>query len=213
MAVHQRLEQVVDALDRLGDSRIGHDSVIEILSAAELEDGSLRPFLHFSDDHYCRNLVHRTGRFDVMLLCWRPGQRTPVHNHNGQMGWVRVLRGRIEETHYQHPAGSGDVDLSTIEIDDDMVGHNVVLREKQHLVVPAGPGVVSVDRERPIHRLANPRENGGAEPAVTLHVYSLPHDSCLVFDVDQRTCWRRQLKFDTVPYSLDRPPAGSGPRN
>jgi hypothetical protein len=34
---------------------------------------------------------------------------------------------------------------------------------------------------------------------VTLHVYSLPHDRCLLFDPVSRTCEPRQLAFDPLP--------------
>jgi len=35
----------------------------------------------------------------------------------------------------------------------------------------------------------------GREPAVSLHLYSRPIDSCVAFDVEQRRCYRRQLSF------------------
>jgi hypothetical protein len=29
-----------------------------------------------------------------------------------------------------------------------------------------------------------------------MHIYSRPIDSCVVFDVDRQTCFRRDLKYD-----------------
>ena len=31
---------------------------------------------------------------------------------------------------------------------------------------------------------------------VTLHIYAPAHDACLAFDVDKRTCARRELAYD-----------------
>jgi cysteine dioxygenase len=152
---------------------------------------ALHPYQNFRDDRYTRSLVHRSDLFDVMVLCWRPGQATPVHNHSGQRGWVRVLRGAIEETTYRS-SHEGDADLSIIEIDDEGVGHNVFLEELGQGVLAAGPGVVTADRTRAIHRIGNPAR----EDTVTLHVYSRPHDCCLVFDPAARTCRRKELVFD-----------------
>ena len=28
-----------------------------------------------------------------MAVCWKPGQRTVIHTHNGQLGWMRCSRG------------------------------------------------------------------------------------------------------------------------
>ena len=40
----------------------------------------------------------------------------------------------------------------------------------------------------------SPRERN--ERAVSMHVYSRPIDSCVVFDMDAQTCYRRDLKYD-----------------
>jgi cysteine dioxygenase len=39
----------------------------------------------------------------------------------------------------------------------------------------------------------------GKEPALSLHIYSRPIDSCVAFDLEHRRCYRRQLSF----YSRD----------
>jgi len=65
-------------------------------------------------------------------------------------------------------------------------------------VVSQRGAIATVDRLRAIHRIGNPLETALGETAVTLHVYSKPHDVCLVFDKDARTCSRRELRFDNV---------------
>ena len=45
-----------------------------------------------------------------------------------------------------------------------------------------------------IHRIRNLAEWN--ERAVSMHVYSRPIDSCVVFDMDAQTCYRRDLKYD-----------------
>jgi predicted metal-dependent enzyme (double-stranded beta helix superfamily) len=192
------LTAIVDDLRGLPPARIDVDTVREILSAGTLDEASLRPFLGFADDHYSRRLVHRSEWFDVMVLSWRPGQVTPVHNHSGQLGWVRLVRGRIEEHSYAYPGGQAFADPATVEIDDDGIGHGVdLVHTGQALVADVG-AVATVDRVRAIHTLGNPREHAADDNAVTLHVYSRPHDHCLCFDLQQRTCWQRQLSFDPV---------------
>jgi hypothetical protein len=35
----------------------------------------------------------------------------------------------------------------------------------------------------------------GREPAISIHVYSRPIESCVAFDLENRRCYRRQLSF------------------
>lgn len=201
------LDELVTRLRGLAAAEFTHDRLDDILGGRPIREGTWQPRVRFRDDKYARHLIHREELFEVMLLCWKPGQLSPVHNHQGNSGWVRVLRGRMEETHWSPPdwvvagvpmPGASD----TFDIDEDGVGHGLVLRKSAHLVHVAGPAVCSVDRARPIHRLGNPKQHAGDEPAVTLHVYSRPHDACLTFDVDASTCRRVDLAYDSLPAGM-----------
>lgn len=190
------ISSVVDALEALPTDRISVESVAAILGEGALEEASLRPYIGFCDDHYARRLVHRSDRFDVMVLSWLPGQRTPVHNHSGQLGWVRLVRGVIEETHFSCRQPGALEDTSRLEIDAEGRGHGIGLDRTSHALIGDVGAVAAVDRVRAIHQLGNPEQGSQADRTVTLHVYSLPHDSCMCFDPEDETCWRRELRFD-----------------
>ena len=187
------LGDLLRSLDGLGPEDVTQDSVSAMLSAVEATDRALAPFLDFRDDRYTRNLVRRTPLFDVIVLCWRPGHVTPIHNHDGQRGWVRVVRGALEEVAYEttapgaHAAEDACLSLKSGKLIETTCG-----------VVHASEAVVTVDTERAIHRLGNPAPAGG-ENAVSLHVYSKPHDTCLVFDEKTGRVERRRLEFDSRP--------------
>ena len=196
------LDQVVADLQGLAAPDFTHARLDEILGARPIRESSWLPRMAFRDDKYARHSIHRTDLFDLILLCWKPGQLSPIHNHQGNSGWVRVLRGRMEETHWQPPAWVvAGVPMpnaaSNFDIDEDGVGHGIALQKSQHFVHPAGPAVCSVDRARPIHQLGNPLRHPDDEPAVTLHVYCRPHDACLTFDAEKETCTRVELRFDS----------------
>lgn len=195
------LADLVNRLLTLSPSEFTISRVSTILSERPIRSSSLQSFLNFRDAKYARNLVHRCDAFEMMVLCWQPGQVTPIHNHAGQCGWVRVLRGRMEETDYAAPdwMRGGVIPPGRIEIDDDGVGHGITLTELDTRVIEAGSAVSAVDRARSIHRLGNPKRHAGDERAVTLHVYARPHDSCLNFDLEAATCRQVAMRFDTVP--------------
>lgn len=45
------------------------------------DDAAWRPFALFGADHYVRNCVLRTEAFELLVLCWAPGQESRIHDH------------------------------------------------------------------------------------------------------------------------------------
>ena len=182
------LDGLVSALRDLPE----HDParVAELLAAAAIPDAELDHVARFAPDHYARVRLHRDPRFEMLVLGWEPGQATPIHDHAGQHGWVRVLRGVIEETAYRaiEPLGFTHSDLRGTE------RRPAYLQVDCCAQVPAGPAVARVDPVRAIHRLRNP----GQARAITLHVYAKPHAVCLAFDMEAAVAWRREAGVDAV---------------
>jgi hypothetical protein len=53
----------------------------------------------------------------------------------------------------------------------------------------------AVDPKEPVHRVFNPREFN--ERAVSLHIYSQPFDTCIVYSPEQGTCGEIKLHYTT----------------
>ena len=77
------------------------------LENAEISSADLAPYLGFKDGNYWRHLVCRNEFVEMLVLCWRPGQRTPIHDHNGSHGGVRVCEGTMWETTFTYDATKG----------------------------------------------------------------------------------------------------------
>lgn len=190
------VEDLVELLRSAEGAPITSDRIAGLLSEVEVDEGSLRPFIRFADDHYTRNLIHRDRWFDVMTLCWMPGQGTPVHTHNGQLGWAKVLRGAIECTEYAWMGCDRPENQDVSGMDCLAGGGQVKLSAHAPVVCVPGGQVNRVTRQVTIHSLGVPC--GSTEPSVSLHVYSLPFDSCVTFDLARGRCFRRDLSFDTA---------------
>ena len=144
----------VDALRRQhADDHALADAVAERL-ARLVRDPNWLPAHHRvpADDGYCPHLVHvdPDGAWSLVSLVWKPGQRTPIHDH---VSWcvVGVYQGEEEETRYRLHA-DGD-DLFLVETD-------------RHRARP-GDTVALVPPAEDIHAVAN----AGAGIAISLHVY------------------------------------------
>jgi cysteine dioxygenase len=152
---------------------------------------SLEPYVHFRDDIYTRNLIYRDDMLEIMAVCWSPGQRTVIHTHNGQLGWMSVEQGALAVINYRW-LGCNAADNQNVSGMDCLAGATELDLERREVqeTYPGGP-VNTVDKVQTIHQVVLQ----GREPAISLHVYSRPIDSCVAFDLVQRRCYRRQLWF------------------
>jgi predicted metal-dependent enzyme (double-stranded beta helix superfamily) len=54
------------------------------------------------ETRYARHLLYHDSqdRFEVIALVWKPGQQTPLHDHDGTWGAEGVLLGRIKASNF-----------------------------------------------------------------------------------------------------------------
>ena len=109
------------------------------VSRLRLQCEDLAEFIRFSERGYQRNLVRAGGWYNVLVLCWKNGQRSPIHDHAGSVCALRVLRGVLTETLFEFTP-NGHV-KATLSRDFDAVGADL-------RIVPA-PGLATLGRSVP----------------------------------------------------------------
>ena len=150
-------ETLPDVLRRLFEALDGHrdriplEDLADHLAATPLCFEDVEPHAYFGERTYRRNLLHAGPAYQALVLCWRNGQRSPIHDHRGSSCGVRVLRGVATET--QFTLSPNGLILAT---------HSRELAE----------GSVCASQDADIHQMSN-LQAGGAD-LVTLHVYSPP---------------------------------------
>ena len=156
------LSGLVERLSRMGGPP-AFEGLSALLGGVEVTDEELRPYVSFKESTYARHRVHLGEHAELLVLCWRPGQRTPIHDHAGSYGAVRVLRGVMWETLFEMEEGEGLVYDSSREWT---------------------PGHVTGADVPDIHQLGNPDVSG--QDLVTLHLYAPPLTSLNVYKVGRR---------------------------
>jgi cysteine dioxygenase len=153
----------------------------EFLQQNPVEAESLAPHLIWNRQHYTRNLIDRTPLYELMAICWEIGQASSVHNHRDQNCWMAVPIGRllVENFHLVQQ----DLDCGTCSLEP----LNTI---EMNIAQPC-----AVNPADPVHRVVNPRDFN--QRAVSLHVYSRPFDTCIVYSPEQGTCGEIRLHFDT----------------
>lgn len=185
------LSHLVDTLRAFESEPITRERLQTYFQETAVDRSSLSPYTHFRGDMYTRNLIYRDGLVELMLVCWQPGQRTVIHTHNGQLGWMSVEQGALAVVNYKW-LGCNAADNQNVAGMDCLAGATELDLDRREVqeCYPDGP-VNTVDKVQTIHQVVVQ----GKEPVVSLHVYSRPIDSCVAFDLEQKRCYRRPLSF------------------
>ncbi len=59
--------------------------------------------VRYSGERYMRHPVYLAPDWEVMLIAWESGQKTPIHDHRGVMGSMLVFSGGLVEETFDTP--------------------------------------------------------------------------------------------------------------
>lgn len=155
--------------------------LLDFLTATQVNPDTLAPYLCWDRQHYTRNLIDKTPLYELIAICWEVGQVSSVHNHRDQNCWMAVPIGRLQVENFHLVSQNLDAGTCMLETSDTMEMN------------PGQP--CAVDPLDPVHRVLNPREFN--QRAVSLHVYSRPFDTCIVYSPEQGTCGEIKLHYTT----------------
>jgi cysteine dioxygenase len=159
----------------------GIDDILSFLQQNPVATDTLKPYLTWDGQHYTRNLIDKTPLYELVAICWEVGQTSSVHNHRDQNCWMAAPMGRLLVENYHL-------------ISQDLESGHCHL-EPSNTVEMNATQPCAVDPKEPVHRVLNPREFN--QRAVTLHVYSRPFDSCVVYSPEQSVCGEIKLHYNS----------------
>ncbi len=188
------LERFVADLRKIAEGTITRQVLYDYLVHHQPRRDDVRRYERWLDDRHTRNLIFRTPMMELMVICWNVGNVTPLHTHNGQLGWMLMLQGTLNVENYRLKRCNRPENQQVVGL-DCLAGATEIEMERLNteICAPGGP-INTVDKTQTIHRIINPVERN--QPAVSLHIYSLPIDSCVVFDLERQSCVRRDLGYD-----------------
>jgi cysteine dioxygenase len=145
-----KLPQLIDYLESLHQGAALSELTSRV-AGCDIALDDLAPFMRFSEKAYSRNLVRAGAWYNLLVLCWRNGQRSPIHDHRGSSCAVRVLQGVLTETLFAFAP-------------------NGYIKATGSRDLQPGSVIGSVDED--VHQVSNLQ--AGRADLVTLHVYSPP---------------------------------------
>lgn len=151
----------------------------KIMKRIKLKESNLQSYAQWTQQGYTRNCLDRTPTYELILLCWDVGAKTPIHGHGGEDCWVYQAKGTVEEVRFKEEAGK--------------------LTEVNRMVLTPGKLTYMHDRMG-YHALYN-RSN---TRAMTLHIYASPIDACKVYN-NSKDCFEiKEMSYHTFKESNSR---------
>ncbi|MBI5765415.1 MAG: cysteine dioxygenase family protein [Planctomycetes bacterium] len=146
--MHPQLIRLFEELDQF-DKPIAVKPLRRMVRGLRISRRDLGSYVRFGKSCYRRNLVHTGPAYQALVLCWRSGQRSPIHDHRGSACAVRVVEGIATETRFAvSPAGL------------------LFPTDSSH----ATEGSVCASFDMDIHQMGNLQPAG--RDLITLHIYS-----------------------------------------
>ena len=131
------------------DRRPGLDELDARLSSLEVNVDALEDCIGYSEDGYQRNVIKKNEHYELVAICWTPGQVTPIHDHIGSDCAFLIVSGVSTETVY--------------ETNEEGLAYPV--SDRRYV-----PGEVCAAEEPDIHRVSNNERTN----LINLHVYTPP---------------------------------------
>lgn len=144
-----------------------------IIQSINLSSTVFERYMSWCTKCYTRNCIAENEEFELILLCWEKGQKTPIHDHGGEECWVKVIQGGFKETIYR-------------------VNKDGELKSVNSIISKTGDTSYMIDFMG-CHRLEN--INDGR--TISLHLYAKPIRNCQLFDENTRTFVRKEMSYDT----------------
>ena len=145
-----------------------------IIHSIIFQENTFENYASWSNDCYTRNCIVNNDNFEIILICWCEGHVTPIHDHDGEECWVKVINGEFKETIYKED-DKGELNILKTSISKP----NEVTYMKDFMG---------------FHRL----ENVSNKRSMSLHLYAKPIRKCRIFDEKSKAFVNKDLGYDTI---------------
>ena len=167
------MDELINELKELSVKNFPNEKVYALLENSHLASRDIEDYIQFSEEKYTRHLIYKDDNFELLLMCWKSGQKAPIHGHEGEKCFMRVEKGALQFTNY-NLVSTDPLNLTKIESLKGEVGF--------------------LDGPADVHSV----ENIYNEDSITFHIYAKPYSACDVYDINTGSIYRKELTYDSM---------------
>ncbi len=165
----QSLNDLITALSE--EERTNYNNIIR---SVDLPTSAFTNYCSWSSECYTRNCIIENEKFELILLCWEEGQKTPIHDHGGEECWVKVIEGEFKETLYKKDDTDTLVSITSIVAKTNDITYMIDFMGYHCL------------------------ENLSNKRSMSLHLYAKPIRTCNIFDEKSKKFICKDLAYNTI---------------
>ena len=169
MDIAESIEELIEKLDETEPSNQG-----KVFKQMNIPISDFETYGSWDKESYTRNCIYHNNEYELILLCWKKGDATPIHGHDNQKCWVYQLQGEITEIRYEKNSSSNLIETNQMQLTPGKLAY--------------------MDGKMGYHKLNNDTDGR----AMTLHFYASPIRSCEVFNDKKDAFEIKELEYDTI---------------
>ena len=171
------IKSLINSLEKFSKEDFPIQEVSSTILDHQISEENIKKYSYFSEDCYTRNKIYKNKNFEVLLLCWLPNQGAPIHGHEGEKCWFKVIKGDLLINNYSL------ISEKPLKIEFK----NTINASDNYLDGPAD-----------VHSI----ENHSDQPVTTLHVYARPYDTCNVYNIEKKRVERLKMGYHSIDGKL-----------
>lgn len=149
-----------------------------MLAEVNVSREDIAPSCLFGQKGYKRNTIASSPWYELLALCWRSGDFTPIHDHQGVSCAFKVISGQGTEIRFESTPSGLVCPVQSVKMN---------------------PGYICAADDPDIHQVANMQ--GPGEDLITLHIYSPPIKQMNVYQFATRISDDAAAAYKPTPAS------------
>jgi len=82
------------------ETKLKNTTLFNLFGSINYKGDDWKNHINFSDFNYQRKLVHQGEQVEILILSWKKGQKTKIHDHSENGCVLSVLQGKLKEQRY-----------------------------------------------------------------------------------------------------------------
>ena len=116
------MHNLIKSIKQLSNENFPNDKVYELLNNSYLKETEIAAYIKYDNHKYTRHLIYKDEDFEILIMCWKPGHKAPIHGHEGEKCFMRVEKGSLLFTNY-NLISTSPLDLQKIDSIKGEVGY------------------------------------------------------------------------------------------
>lgn len=171
--INNKLNGLISALVRY-NTPISHERLKDLLTEHVIDIADIKSWVIFQEKVYARNSILKLPNIEILVMCWKSGQLSPIHDHRGSACAVKVIQGTATEITYVKNSG-------------------VLIPQKTEDIHESE---ITASFDSDIHQIGNIQTEG--PDLITLHCYSPPLSNMTLFPMEETIFCNYGEMFDQV---------------